>query len=255
MASALPLIELDGVSRWYGTQHALQDVTVRLAPGRIGLLGPNGAGKSTLLKILLGLLPPSSGTGRFLGLDLAETRLPDIERCAPCARRLHARGQCPGSRSARGRLRRAGRRAVRHAAPRSPAPRSRSAHVPRPGGRPLPPTRGILHRHEAAHQARPGAGARPAGVVPRRTDQRPRPGRPRRHAPAPPGAGPRPRQVVLALHAPAGRRGARLRDGADPRPRPGAAAGERGRAADAASGPLPFADSGRRDGVSGRVAP
>src|SRR5207253_9493820 len=71
--SAPPLIELDHVSRWYGTQHALQDVTVRLAPGRIGLLGPNGAGKSTLLKILLGLLPPSSGTGRFLGLDLGRS--------------------------------------------------------------------------------------------------------------------------------------------------------------------------------------
>jgi ABC-2 type transport system ATP-binding protein len=71
--SAPPLIELEKVSRWYGKQHALQDVTVRLAPGRIGLLGPNGAGKSTLLKILLGLLPPSSGTGRFLGLELGRS--------------------------------------------------------------------------------------------------------------------------------------------------------------------------------------
>src|SRR5438874_842460 len=64
-------IYLDRVSRWYGTHQALRDVSLRLQPGRIGLLGPNGAGKSTLLKILLGLLPPSSGAGRVLGHDLA----------------------------------------------------------------------------------------------------------------------------------------------------------------------------------------
>src|SRR5216683_3440025 len=64
-------IDLDNVSRWYGSQQALKDVSLQLPPGRIGLLGPNGAGKSTLLKILLGLLPPSSGAGRLLGLDLA----------------------------------------------------------------------------------------------------------------------------------------------------------------------------------------
>jgi ABC-2 type transport system ATP-binding protein len=65
-----PLIELDNLSRWYGNFHALKDITTRLMPGRIGLLGPNGAGKSTLLKILLGLLPPSSGSGRVLGHDI-----------------------------------------------------------------------------------------------------------------------------------------------------------------------------------------
>jgi len=65
-------IDLRGVSRWYGKQRALEDVSLRLQPGRIGLLGPNGAGKSTLLKILLGLLPPSSGGGRVLGHELHE---------------------------------------------------------------------------------------------------------------------------------------------------------------------------------------
>jgi ABC-2 type transport system ATP-binding protein len=69
-AADTPLIDLANVDRWYGSFHALKGVTLRLPPGRIGLLGPNGAGKSSLLKILLGLLPPSSGGGRFLGQDL-----------------------------------------------------------------------------------------------------------------------------------------------------------------------------------------
>jgi ABC-2 type transport system ATP-binding protein len=65
------LIELDSISRDFGTFHALREVTLRLPPGRIGLLGPNGAGKSTLLKILMGLLPPSSGTGTVLGQPIS----------------------------------------------------------------------------------------------------------------------------------------------------------------------------------------
>src|SRR5271165_2963825 len=64
------LIDLQHVSRSYGTQPALVDVTLQLEPGRIGLLGPNGAGKSTLLKILMGLLPPSSGSGHILDHEL-----------------------------------------------------------------------------------------------------------------------------------------------------------------------------------------
>ena len=71
MRQTHPLIELNGVSLWYGNHRALHEVSLTLAGGRIGLLGPNGAGKSTLLKILLGLLPPSAGTGRVLGYDLA----------------------------------------------------------------------------------------------------------------------------------------------------------------------------------------
>src|SRR5437879_5662257 len=66
----MDFIHLDHVSRWYGNHQALRDVSLHLQPGRIGLLGPNGAGKSTLLKILLGLLPPSSGSVRVLGHEL-----------------------------------------------------------------------------------------------------------------------------------------------------------------------------------------
>lgn len=65
-----PLIELTAVTRTFGTFTALSDVTLSLPTGRIGLLGPNGAGKSTLLKILMGLLPPTSGTGRVFDQEL-----------------------------------------------------------------------------------------------------------------------------------------------------------------------------------------
>lgn len=64
-------IDLDRVSRVFGGYQALVDVSLKLRPGRIGLLGPNGAGKSTLLKILMGLLPPSSGSGRVLDQPIA----------------------------------------------------------------------------------------------------------------------------------------------------------------------------------------
>ncbi|VTR93907.1 abc transporter-like protein : ABC transporter related protein OS=Isosphaera pallida (strain ATCC 43644 / DSM 9630 / IS1B) GN=Isop_2111 PE=4 SV=1: ABC_tran [Gemmata massiliana] len=70
----MPLIELNAVTRRFGAFTALSDVTLSLPQGRIGLLGPNGAGKSTLLKILMGLIPPSSGTGRVLDETLGGDR-------------------------------------------------------------------------------------------------------------------------------------------------------------------------------------
>src|SRR5436309_9239590 len=68
------LISLTDVTRHFGSFTALDGVTLKLPPGRVGLLGPNGAGKSTLLKILMGLIPPTSGTGRVLDQPLGGDR-------------------------------------------------------------------------------------------------------------------------------------------------------------------------------------
>lgn len=50
--------------------HALRDVDLQLRPGRIcGVIGPNGAGKSSLFRVLMGLLLPTAGTARVVGVD------------------------------------------------------------------------------------------------------------------------------------------------------------------------------------------
>lgn len=64
-----PAIVAQGVTKQFGTVTALSDLTVEMPTGVVGLVGANGAGKSTLIKILLGLLPPTSGEARILGLD------------------------------------------------------------------------------------------------------------------------------------------------------------------------------------------
>ena len=55
-------IQTHNITKIYGTQRALDDVSLQINPGGItGLLGPNGAGKSTLMKILTCYLPPTAG--------------------------------------------------------------------------------------------------------------------------------------------------------------------------------------------------
>lgn len=64
------VIELAGLTKFYGGLKALDNLTVQVRPGAIGLLGPNGAGKSTLIKTLLGLVSFTGGEGRVLGHDI-----------------------------------------------------------------------------------------------------------------------------------------------------------------------------------------
>lgn len=65
----MPLVEVEGLTKAYGTVKAVNAISFGMAEGRCtALLGPNGAGKSTTLTMLAGLLRPSSGTMRFDGL-------------------------------------------------------------------------------------------------------------------------------------------------------------------------------------------
>jgi len=67
--------------RYPGGVTALDGLTVSVEPGITGLVGANGAGKSTLIKILLGLLPPSSGQAAVLGLDTTREAVRIRTRC------------------------------------------------------------------------------------------------------------------------------------------------------------------------------
>jgi len=62
-------IEIENLTKAFGTKVALDGVTLSLEKGQIvGLLGPNGSGKTTMIKILTGLLTPNSGEVRINGM-------------------------------------------------------------------------------------------------------------------------------------------------------------------------------------------
>lgn len=68
------ILEVEGLSFSYdGKEEALRGVTLAVRRGDyVGLVGPNGAGKTTLLKIILRLLPLTSGSVRLFGADIRE---------------------------------------------------------------------------------------------------------------------------------------------------------------------------------------
>jgi ABC-type multidrug transport system ATPase subunit len=71
-AAGEPVVELDRVFQHVGIHCALQRVSLRLQRGEMLLLiGPNGAGKTLLTRLIVGLDPPSAGTVRVFGRDLA----------------------------------------------------------------------------------------------------------------------------------------------------------------------------------------
>ncbi len=69
-------ISVQGVTKIYGKQKALDNVSFEIQKGEIvGFLGPNGAGKSTMMKIITGYIPPTSGTVKVNGLNIYEHTL------------------------------------------------------------------------------------------------------------------------------------------------------------------------------------
>ena len=69
-------ILLTKISKNYGAQKALKEVSLTIKKGQItGLLGPNGAGKSTLMKIITGAILPTSGTAEVNGIDVVASPL------------------------------------------------------------------------------------------------------------------------------------------------------------------------------------
>ena len=66
-------IIVDHITKLYGDQKALDDVSFRIDAGEVvGLLGPNGAGKSTMMKIITCFIPPTSGSVSVYGHDIFE---------------------------------------------------------------------------------------------------------------------------------------------------------------------------------------
>jgi gliding motility-associated transport system ATP-binding protein len=66
-------IEVKNVTKIYGKQKALDDVSFTIEPGHIvGFLGPNGAGKSTMMKIIACFIPQISGLVKVCGYDVVE---------------------------------------------------------------------------------------------------------------------------------------------------------------------------------------
>ena len=75
------VIETEGLTKHFGDQTAVDGVALRVPRGSaFGYLGPNGAGKTTLIRMLLGLIEPTSGSMRLLGLALPAQRAQALAR-------------------------------------------------------------------------------------------------------------------------------------------------------------------------------
>lgn len=77
MGSDAPaMLELVGISRWFGGLRVIDALDLRVQPGEIlGIIGPNGAGKTTLFNVIGGVLPPTAGKLLYAGRDITRMRV------------------------------------------------------------------------------------------------------------------------------------------------------------------------------------
>lgn len=79
-ATRHPVIHIDGLSKDYGSTHALNDLRLDVFKGEVfGYLGPNGAGKTTTIRLLLDFIRPTRGSATIFGLDINRDSV-DIRR-------------------------------------------------------------------------------------------------------------------------------------------------------------------------------
>ncbi len=70
------MITLTNVTKKYGTKVAVNDISLKIQPGKIfGFLGPNGAGKTTTIKMIVGLLKPDAGNIVLDGIDIQKNAI------------------------------------------------------------------------------------------------------------------------------------------------------------------------------------
>jgi ABC-2 type transport system ATP-binding protein len=77
--NAVAVLHVAGITKWYGEQRALTDVSFDIRRGEIlGLIGPNGSGKTTLLESLAGLLPVNAGSVLWQHSSLPQHRRREV---------------------------------------------------------------------------------------------------------------------------------------------------------------------------------
>lgn len=75
------LLQVRAVTKRFGGLAAVNDVSFDIERGQVfGLIGPNGAGKSTLFNVIAGALPPTSGSIRFCGSEIAGALAHEVAR-------------------------------------------------------------------------------------------------------------------------------------------------------------------------------